>query len=164
MMRVAAERGSPPPRLNLIYDSKCGVCQWEIDFLRNRDTGGRLMYTDLEAIDFEEGVARNGYLDYETALSSFHAVRPDGELLRGMPVFREAYAAVGLGWVWAIYDLPLVARLLDAGYGWFARYRTDLTRGSSLEALYAARRAARSAEGSADDSEDGACERCAASD
>ena len=161
---------SPPQAaLNLIYDSKCGVCQWEIDFLRARDTEGRLTYTDLEAPDFEENVARNGFLDYETALSSFHAVRADGTLLRGMPVFREAYSAVGLGWVrslqapwaishprspmvspplpcqqvWAVYDIPVMAKLLDFGYSVFARYRTDITRGSSLEALFAARRAAR---------------------
>ena len=87
--------------------------------------------------------ARNGGLDYETALSSFHAVTADGRLLRGMPVFKAAYEAVGLGWVWAAYDNPVAARLLDVGYGLFARFRTDLTRGASLEALYAARRATR---------------------
>jgi len=88
-----------PEDLNLIYDSKCGVCQWEVDFLRSRDSEGRLTYTDLESEDFEENVPRNGYLDYETALASFHAVKADGTLLKGMPVFQAAYAAVGLGWV-----------------------------------------------------------------
>ena len=135
-----------PQDLNLIYDSKCGVCQFEVDFLRSRDSEGRLTYTDLESVDFEEGVPRNGYLTYETALASFHAVKADGTLLKGMPVFQEAYAAVGLGWVWAIYNNPLAARFLDFGYSLFARYRTDLTRGSSLETLYAARRVARGAE------------------
>ena len=66
--------------LNLVYDSKCGVCQWEVDFLRSRDRDGKLMYTDLEGDDFEEGAARNGYLDYEAALASFHAIRYDGEV------------------------------------------------------------------------------------
>jgi len=132
-----------PQELNLIYDSKCGVCQWEVDFLRSRDSEGRLTYTDLESEDFEEGVPRNGYLTYETALASFHAVRADGTLLKGMPVFQEAYAAVGLGWVWSVYNNPLAARFLDLGYSLFARYRTDLTRGSSLESLYAARRVVR---------------------
>ena len=111
--------------------------------------------TDLESADFEEGAARNGYLDYETALASFHAVKTDGTLLKGMPVFKEAYSAVGLGWVWAVYDNPLAARVLDLGYSLFARFRTDLTRGSSLEALYAARRAARAEVRSAED-----CEPC----
>lgn len=142
---------APPARifeqeLNLIYDSKCGVCQFEVDFLRSRDSEGRLTYTDLESEDFEEGVPRNGYLTYETALASFHAVKADGTLLKGMPVFQEAYAAVGLGWVWNIYNNPLAARFLDFGYSLFARYRTDLTRGSSLESLYAARRVARAGE------------------
>ena len=135
-----------PEDLNLIYDSKCGVCQWEVDFLRSRDSEGRLTYTDLESEDFEENVPRNGYLDYETALASFHAVKADGTLLKGMPVFQEAYAAVGLGWVWNVYNNPLAARFFDLGYSIFAKYRTDLTRGSSLEALYAARRVARAGE------------------
>ena len=144
--------------LNLIYDSKCGVCQWEVDFLRARDADGRLTYTDLEAAGFEEGVARNGYLDYETALASFHAVTADGELLSGMPVFQAAYSAVGLGWVWRVYDNPLAAKLLDLGYAIFARYRTDLTRGSSLEALVAARRARARGNEAATNEE---CEMCA---
>ena len=105
-----------------------------------------LIAADLEADDFAENVARNGFLDYETALASFHAVKADGTLLKGMPVFQAAYAAVGLGWVWAVYDNPFAARFLDLGYSIFARFRTDLTRGSSLEALVAARRAARAAE------------------
>ena len=63
-----------------------------------------------------------------------------------MPVFQEAYGAVGLGWVWRVYDNKLMAGLLDAGYSLFARFRTDITRGSSLEALYAARKAANEAE------------------
>ena len=150
--RVPAPRACAPPArifpqdLNLIYDSKCGVCQFEVDFLRSRDSEGRLTYTDLESEDFEEGVPRNGYLTYETALASFHAVKADGTLIKGMPVFQEAYAAVGLGWVWNVYNNPLAARFLDFGYSLFARYRTDLTRGSSLESLYAARRVARAGE------------------
>jgi hypothetical protein len=63
---------APPTRLfaaelNLIFDSKCAVCQWEVDFLRARDSEGRLTYTDCESPDFEENVPRNGNLDYETA-------------------------------------------------------------------------------------------------
>ena len=109
-----------------------------------------------------------------------------------MRVFQEAYAAVGLGWVWRVYGTrldrplafrhlkpvpltptpsnptlhvscntcqrynnPLAARVLDWGYRLFARYRTDITRGQSLQTLYEARRAARAA--AAD------CERCAVS-
>ena len=93
-------------------------------FLKARDRGGRLTYTDLESPEFEEGAARNGYLDYETALASFHAVKADGELLSGMPVFQAAYAAVGLGWVWTVYDNPVAAKVLDWGYSIFARFRT----------------------------------------
>lgn len=130
-----------PQELNLLYDSKCAVCRWEVDFLSARDSEGKLTYTDVESPEYDETAARNGRVDYGTALASFHAVRSDGEVLRGMQVFQEAYKAVGLGWVWAIYENPVAHAILDAGYGLFARCRTYLTRGTSLEALNAARRA-----------------------
>ena len=150
--------------LNLIFDSKCGVCQWEVNFLRDRDTNNKLTYTDLEAADFEENVAKNGYLDYETALASFHAVTAEGELLKGMPVFQAAYSAVGLGWVWRVYDNKYAAKFLDFGYSIFARFRTDITRGSSLEALAAARKVARRTSGSSTTSDvEDDCEACAKS-
>jgi predicted DCC family thiol-disulfide oxidoreductase YuxK len=132
-----------PQELNLLYDSKCAVCRWEVDFLSARDSEGKLTYTDVESPEYDETAARNGRVDYGTALASFHAVRSDGEVLRGMQVFQEAYKAVGLGWVWAIYENPVAHAILDAGYGLFARCRTYLTRGTSLEALNAARRARR---------------------
>ena len=130
-----------PQELNLLYDSKCVVCRWEVDFLSARDSEGKLTYTDVESPEYDDTAARNGRVDYETALASFHAVRSDGEVLRGMQVFQEAYKAVGLGWVWAIYDNPVAHAILDVCYGLFARYRTYLTRGTGLEALNEARRA-----------------------
>ena len=157
---ATAERLFPDGvELNLIYDSKCGVCQWEVDFLSARDSAGRLMYTDLEADDFEENAPRNGNLDYETALASFHAVTSNGEVLSGMPVFKAAYDAVGLGWVWSIYDNKLAAAFFDLGYSIFARFRTDITRGTSIEALVTARRAQRQAQrGSASPEACGPCQ------
>jgi cell fate regulator YaaT (PSP1 superfamily) len=71
-----------PQELNLLYDSKCAVCRWEVDFLSARDSEGKLTYTDVESPEYDETAARNGRVDYGTALASFHAVRSDGEVLR----------------------------------------------------------------------------------
>jgi predicted DCC family thiol-disulfide oxidoreductase YuxK len=43
-------------------------------------------------------------------------------------VFREAYAAVGLGWLVAPTGWPILRPLFDVGYRWFARNRVRLGR------------------------------------
>jgi len=44
-----------------------------------------------------------------------------------MEVFRRAYGAVGLGWLLAPSRWPLLGRLFDAAYRWFARNRLRWT-------------------------------------
>ena len=61
----------------------------------------------------------------------------DGEVLTGLPAFEAAYEAVGFGWLFGLTKLPLVGRLLGAGYAAFARVRTNLTRGRALADLLA---------------------------
>ena len=52
-----------------------------------------------------------------------HGVFPDGRLIQRVFVFREAYRAVGLGWVLAPTAWPGLHWLADLGYEWFARNR-----------------------------------------
>lgn len=66
---------------------------------------------------------------------SFHAIKPDGEVLHGVPVFREAYEIVDQSWVWAATKIPVIRKLASFGYEIFAQIRTPITRGSSVEDL-----------------------------
>lgn len=133
-----------PERLNIIYDSKCSVCRWEVDFLRSRmeDLAERrgtvgmdlFRFTDLESSDgYDEDDPRNGGVSYEDGMRMFMAVRPDGSKLHGVQVFREAYAIADLGWVFALTRTPLIGKMADAAYKVFARFRTDLTRGAPVD-------------------------------
>lgn len=140
-----------PEKLNIIYDSKCSVCQWEVDYLKqrmqdldtynsNNNSGSNnlIRFTDLEATTtngYNESDPANGGVTYTMGMTSFHAVKPNGEILHGVPVFVEAYDIVDQGWIWEAVKWPIVGTLADWGYDMFAKIRTQLTRGSSVERL-----------------------------
>jgi len=130
-----------PEQLNIIYDSKCSVCQWEVDYLQSQmdkyfaDTEPLMRFTDLELGDYDENDPVNGGVTYEMGMRSFHAVKQNGEVLHGVPVFREAYEIIDQGWVWSVTKIPIIGKLASFGYDIFASIRTQLTRGSSVEDL-----------------------------
>mmetsp|Transcript_15370 Transcript_15370/g.21723 ORF Transcript_15370/g.21723 Transcript_15370/m.21723 type:complete len:233 (+) Transcript_15370:230-928(+) len=131
--------------INIIYDSKCNVCKMEIDFLRKRDEKlaeekqihRKLKFTDLEGEtgEYDPLAMVNGGITYKKGMASMHAVTADGTVMTGVPVFRAAYEQVGLGWLFWVTKLPLVKQLADICYNFFAKYRTIVTRGKSLESL-----------------------------
>jgi predicted DCC family thiol-disulfide oxidoreductase YuxK len=67
-------------------------------------------------------------LNREEVTRVLHGVKPDGTVIKGMEAVRQAYEAVGLGWVLAPTRLPGLRRLSDLFYGWFARNRLALGR------------------------------------
>lgn len=159
------KKGEQPPQqqrlfteeLNVIYDSKCNVCKLEIDFLRQRDirlnakqqqqptttdaagpsspVGCKLRFTDLESGHYDESDPANGGITYAVGMSSMHAVTCSGQILKGIPVFEKAYQQVQLGWLFRITHWPVLQQLANIFYDIFAKYRTLLTRGSTVHAL-----------------------------
>ena len=128
---------SPPlfaEDLNLIIDGKCGICQWEKDNLRSLGADGKITFTDLED-DYDAAAARNGGVTYADGMAKITAVTRDGSILQGMEVFAACYERVGLGWIFAALEWPVVGPLIETAYNIFATVRTDITRGQSLEAL-----------------------------
>jgi len=143
--------------VNILYDSKCNVCKLEIDFLRRRDerlariraeqTGHlgvepqtRLKFTDIECENYNPKDPANGGVTYEVGMASMHAVTCDGKVMSGVPVFQLAYEQVHLGWLFAVTKIPWVKRMADKVYNIFAKYRTNMTRGRSIDSLIRAYR------------------------
>ena len=150
-----------PEELNIIYDSKCNVCKLEIDFLERRDAklaasataaagvsssssdtilnGGlkqrKLKMTDIESDNYNPQDPANGGVTYERGMKAIHAVTADGKVISGVPVFASAYELVNLGWIFKFTQWPIFNTVVDWGYDFFAKYRTNITRGSSLEDL-----------------------------
>lgn len=138
-----------PEQLNIIYDSKCGICKLEMDLLARRDarlaglSGGprKLKMTDIECQHYNPEDPANAGVSYEEGMAAIHAVTSDGRLVKGVPVFSRAYDLVGLGWLFKFTEWPMMKPIVHSGYTLFAKYRTVLTRGSTLEELIKVRNA-----------------------
>ena len=131
-----------PEEINVLYDSKCNVCKLEMDWLVSRDIringsdNRKLRLTDLEDKNgFDATDPSNGGIDYDRGMAAIYAVKHDGTVYKGVPVFELAYDQVGLGWIWKINRIRAVNRFLEWGYEIFAKNRTRITRGASLEEL-----------------------------
>lgn len=108
----------------VFFDGECPLCVREIRMLRRLDRRGRIRFTDIAASGFD--AAPLG-VDHATLMARIHGRLPTGELVEGVEVFRQLYAAVGFGPLVALTRLPGVSHLLDAAYGWFAKNRLRLT-------------------------------------
>jgi predicted DCC family thiol-disulfide oxidoreductase YuxK len=111
------------PRLKLLYDGDCPICRREAEWLARRDRNDRLALENIAAVGFDPG--RYG-LTWEEVNGSLHGILPDGRVVRRVEAVRQAYRAVGLGWLVAPLRLPIVRGLADRAYGLFARNRTRL--------------------------------------
>lgn len=124
----------PMAELTLLFDGGCPLCLREVDSLRRRDRGvGRLAFVDVNDLGYDP--ARHGGITYAEAMGRMHALRADGQVIRDVEVFRQAYALVGLGWLYAPTRWPLLRYLVDTLYGLWARWRLAITGRPSLEVL-----------------------------
>lgn len=110
-------------RFKLLYDGDCPLCQREARFLQKRNRHGWLAFEDIAAPGFDPAI----YNVTEAELMGvIHGVFPDGRMVRRLAVFREAYRAIGLGWLLAPTEWPGLRWLADCGYEWFARNRMSI--------------------------------------
>lgn len=112
--------------LTLYYESACALCNGEMTNLMLRNTAGKLRFVDVSAQGFDNPPPGT---TLEALLDLIHAQKADGSVVRGVEVFRLAYRAVGLDWVVAPTDWPLLGRLADRVYPWIARNRHRIPRG-----------------------------------
>jgi len=110
----------PEGRFKLLYDGECPFCRREVEWLRRRDRDGNLALEDIADPGFDP--AQYG-LTREEVASVLHGILPDGRVVRRVEAIRQAYQAVGLGWLVAPTRLPVVRWVLDGMYGVFARNR-----------------------------------------
>ncbi len=114
-----------PWRFKLLYDGECPLCRREARFLQNRNRHGHLVFEDIAAPAFDPSVY---HATREELMGVIHGVYPDGRMVKKVAVFREAYRAIGLGWLLAPTAWPGLRWLADQGYEWFARHRLSIGR------------------------------------
>jgi len=120
-------------KIKVLYDGDCPLCSREIRFLERRDRGrGAIRFENIAAPSFDPRV--HG-VELRELMARIHGVLPNGTLVEGVEVFRQAYAAVGLGWLVAPTRWPGLRRLADLAYRVFARNRLRWTgRASACDA------------------------------
>ncbi len=109
--------------LTLLYDGLCPICTKEVAWLKRLNTAQKIAFQDINAADFN---AAHYGVSYELLMAEIHAQTADGQLIKGMPVFRALYQAVGLGWLLAPTAWPILKPLFDGLYQSFAKHRGKL--------------------------------------
>ena len=113
-------------KINLLYDGECPLCLREVNFLKKKDNGrGLVAFTDIAADDYEP--AANGNVSFEAAMARIHAVLPDGTVIQNVDVFRRVYGVLGIGWMYAPTQWPLLGPTVDTLYNIWADWRLKLT-------------------------------------
>lgn len=135
---IAPAMQLPTWHIKLLYDGDCPLCVREVNFLRRRDAGrGCVAFVDIADDRYDAAV--HGGIDFATAMGRIHAVLPDGTVIRDLDVFRQIYTILGLGWVYAITQWPIVGPIADALYSIWADWRLALTGRADLATIVAER-------------------------
>jgi predicted DCC family thiol-disulfide oxidoreductase YuxK len=112
------------PALTLLYDAACPICSLEMDHLWERNAQGLLAFVDIADPGFEPAVWGVSLAELRAQI---HGVRADGSHLVGLAALREAYAAVGLGWVLSATAWPPLQPVANAAYRVFAKHRQRIS-------------------------------------
>ena len=112
-------------RFKILYDGQCPLCRREARFLQKRNRRGYLAFEDIGSPGFDPAVYGT---THDGLMRVIHGVFPDGRMVQKVDVFREAYRAVGLGWLMAPTRWPGLRWGVDLGYEWFARHRLAIGR------------------------------------
>lgn len=110
-------------QFKILFDGKCPFCRVEARWLAYLNRSGRLALEDIAADDFD---ASRYDSTLRELMGTLHGVFPDGRKTRGMETFRQAYRAVGMGWLLAPTGWPLLRPVFDGLYTLFARHRVRL--------------------------------------
>ena len=125
-------------KIKLLYDGECPLCLREVNFLRRKDAGrGLVTFVDIAASNYT--AADNGGVDFETAMGRIHAVLPDDTVIKNVEVFRQIYAVLGIGWLYAPTKWPVLGPIVDRVYDFWADRRLAWTGRPSLDTLVAER-------------------------
>ena len=120
-------------KLTLLFDGGCPFCLREVEFLRPRDTLNKIRFVDIDSSDYQPKFYSG--ISYKEAMGRIHAINESGEILKDVAVFREVYRLIGLGWIYAPTDWPILSSLIDQVYKTWAQWRLPLTRRPSLVQL-----------------------------
>jgi len=112
------------PDVEVFYDGDCPLCSHEVERLRQRDTHGRVMFTDIAAAGFDAG--RDAGLPIERLRDCIQARLPSGAVLEGVDVYHYLYETVGFERPDRATRFPVITPLVDEAYRLFFKNRLRL--------------------------------------
>ena len=121
------------PKLILLFDGGCPICQREISFIHSRDKLNYILFIDIDSLNYKPDLF--GGISYREAMGTVHAIKANGEVVKGVRVFLAAYRLIGLGWIYLPTTWPILEPLMEQIYLIWARWRLLLTRRPSLDKL-----------------------------
>jgi predicted DCC family thiol-disulfide oxidoreductase YuxK len=124
----------PTWKIKLLYDGLCPLCLREVNFLIRKDAGrGIVAFVDIAELAYDP--ADHGNITFAEAMGRIHALLPDGTVIRDVEVFRRVYEALGMGWIYAATQWPVIRPIVDTLYQQWAHWRLALTGRPSLDTL-----------------------------
>lgn len=113
-------------KIKLLYDGECPLCLREVNFLIKQDAErGLIAFVDIT--DEKYVPQDNGGVTFKAAMERIHAVLPDGTVVRNVEVFRRVYSILGIGWIYAATNWPVIGPLVNLLYEIWASWRLALT-------------------------------------
>jgi len=114
--------------LTIFYDGFCPLCVAEMRSLKREDNADLIRLEDINAEDFSD---RYPTIEAHEARRILHGLDAQGELLLGLDVSHRAWKLVApasfnarlLG----LLRKPLLRKIADLGYRFFARYRYQIS-------------------------------------
>lgn len=109
----------------ILYDGNCPICCRKIEFLKRHDHENNLLFENIRAPEFQAEMIG---VPFSELAKQIHAVLPDGSVVSRMEVIRAAYRQIGLGWLIAPTDWPVLRFIFDRLYGFVAKHRLFISR------------------------------------
>ncbi|CAE8616186.1 unnamed protein product [Polarella glacialis] len=122
----------PQYAVTVLFDGACSVCLWEINMLKTRQKevgDSSINFVDIASKAYQperwQGIDTVRAAGIEG--KGIHGILPSGEVVYGIPVFRQLYSALGWGWLFAAHDVPGFREIMEFGYYLFAVNRLRVT-------------------------------------
>lgn len=92
----------------LLYDGACPLCRREIALVRRLTRKRKVIFVDVHTLAPEQYPAGKSQADL---LLDLHLVWPDGHVDTGLDANVLLWRQTPLGWLWRVFELPLVRPL-----------------------------------------------------
>jgi predicted DCC family thiol-disulfide oxidoreductase YuxK len=117
-------------RATLIYDGDCGFCRETVAIVSKWDREGR-----LTMIPFQDQARVAAFrIPLPALAAAMHLVLPDGRVLAGADAAADLLRLLpGKRWLARVFAVPGVLPVARRVYGWIARRRHCLVRGTAPE-------------------------------